>query len=71
MINFLVGILVIIGAVIIALGIMFFVGLATILGFSLAILFKSFVGLFVVVFIIWLIGKFARDGFKPKDNPRA
>lgn len=69
MINFLMGLLVVIGAVIVVLGIMFFAGIAVILGISLGFLLKFFIGLFVLVFIIWLIGKLVRGGFSNKSAP--
>lgn len=69
MVNFLVGLLVIIGALVIALLIMFFAGMAVIVGFSLIFLLKFFVGLFIVVLVIWFIGKMARSAFGAGKQP--
>lgn len=71
MINFLVGLMVIIGAIIIVLAIMFFTGVAVILGFSLGFLLKFFIVVFVVVLIIWFIGKMARGAVSGGKKPPA
>lgn len=63
MVNFLVGLLVILVIIIAFLGGLFLAGVVMVLGIALIFLLKFFVVLFVVVLVIWLIGKATRGLF--------
>lgn len=57
MTTFLVGLLVVIGLFILFFGGMLMAGVVMFLGVALLALLKVFIWLFIIVFIIWLIGK--------------